>query len=440
MGQIVGEAGGGDSLQIKNLTLGLGLILSSSALAQQTYKLKNGDCDWTIARKFNTTIHKLHQANPQVDDWNRVHNGTILHIPSTGSSTVAHHSAKTSTRTAGHLTTRQFKVSSDDTDWIIAHHLGVSIRLIHQLNPDVNWNRLRPGRHILVPIDGSSATEERVVKASSKGSSKAKINRIRGRYAVVNTDGVTIRREPGLHADRITTVDTGTKVVVLDRDGAWYHLRFPKGTEGWVRGDFLNARKSPSRRHQQEDDGEERVVRRSTHRRHGSGHESVVFLDSDTKANPIIKKAVAMRGTRYGYGSSSRSSTDCSGLTWQVFKSQGVSLPRTSGEQSHVGTPVSSGHLKPGDLVFFSSRGHRHSVGHVGIYVGNDKFIHASSGAGKVTFSSLHDPYYQNHYKGARRVVKTATKKSSSNSAHQASHSEHVSASNVDTNPQSLDK
>lgn len=438
MGQIVGGTGGGDSLQIKNLTLGLGLVLSSTALAQQTYKLRNGDCDWTIARKFNTTIHKLHQANPQIDDWNRVHNGTVLHIPSSGSSTVAHVSSSKAPHMSGHLTTRAFKVSSDDTDWIIAHHLGVSIKLIHQLNPGVDWNRLRPGKHILVPVDGSSSGEERVARSSSKGSSKTKINRIRGRYAVVNTDGVTIRREPGLHADRITTVDSGTKVVVLDRDGAWYQLRFPRGTEGWVRGDFLNARKAPSRRHQ-DDDGEGRVVRRSSHRRHGSGHEATVFLDSDTKANPIIKKAVAMRGTRYSLGSNSRSATDCSGLTWQVYKSQGVNLPRTSGEQSHVGTPVSSGHLKPGDLVFFSSRGHRHSVGHVGIYVGNDKFIHASSGAGKVTFSSLHDPYYQNHYKGARRVVKTSTKKSSGSSEHK-SHAEHASTSNADTNPQSLDK
>jgi hypothetical protein len=255
---------------------------------------------------------------------------------------------------------------------------------------------------------------------------------------MVNTDAVSIRREAGAHARRITTVDEGTRVVVLDRDGAWYKLRFPRGTEGWVRGDFLNPSHAPAvtRRHHRHEASEERVASRR-HRRHGRSSEAFVTLDGEAKANPILKNAVAMRGVPYSYGSSSRSGTDCSGFTWQVYGKQGIHLPRTSREQSQVGQPIKSNELKPGDLVFFGSRNHR-GVHHVGIYVGKGKFIHASSGGGKVQFNSLSDDYYQNHYKGARRVVKAVKSKHTTPKAtHSAPHSALASS---DTNPTPLGK
>lgn len=428
-------------MQIKNLTLGLGLVLAGTAYSQQsqTYKVRNGDCDWTIARKFDTTVRKLHQANPDVSDWDVVPNGYKLRIPGSNSPKIVARTARHESLVDHRLTTRPFKVSGDDNDWIIAHHLGVSVHLLHQLNPGIDWNRLAPGKKITVPVEGSS---EGTRVASSSKSGKSKINRIRSHYAVINTDGVSIRREAGQRAERITTVDTGTRVAVLDRDGTWYRLRFPRGTEGWVRGDFLNSVKAPraTRRHRNDDEETStRVASRRGHRgyRGKSGSESIAFLDSDAKTDPILKRAVAMRGTPYVFGSNSRSGTDCSGFTWQVYGSQGIHLPRTSGEQSQVGKPVAHGELKPGDLVFFSSRGHRHGVGHVAIYMGHDKFIHASSGGGRVQINSLHDPYYANHYKGARRVLAHKSGHSAKVAEHSSSHGTRV-AQTADTNPTPL--
>ncbi len=408
------------------------------------YKVRNGDCDWTIAHKNHLTVHQLHLANPQIDDWDAWPNGLVLHVPS--STSVANTAPKTlvakaETHTAiaaNKISTRKFVVTGDDNDWVIAHHLGDSLHLIHQLNPDVEWSRLRPGKHILVPANDDS-NGELVADSGSKKSGHTKIKRIRGRYAVINSDAVAIRREAGQHAHRITAVDTGTRVVVLDRDGAWYKLRFPRGTEGWVRGDFLNAAKAPPvehrRRQRNEDDSETRVATRRVTRRHrGHTPEQVVALDTDQKANPILKTAVAMRGTRYSYGSSSRSATDCSGYTWQVYGSHGIHLPRTSREQSQVGQAVKTGDLKPGDLVFFGSREGR-GVHHVGIYVGKGKFIHASSGGGKVQYNSLGDDYYHNHYITARRVMKSSRSKSKHMVAsHHESHPSAVSEASADTN------
>jgi len=134
-----------------------------------------------------------------------------------------------------------------------------------------------------------------------------------------------------------------------------------------------------------------------------STHDVVVAIAQSD--NSLLKKALTYRGVRYRWGGTSRSSgVDCSGFTSSVFKSQGIDLPRTSIEQSHVGKAVSKSDLKPGDLIFFrTSRSYR--INHVGIYVGDNKFIHAATGAGHVMVSSLDEAYFQRCYAAARRVA-----------------------------------
>ena len=87
-----------------------------------------------------------------------------------------------------------------------------------------------------------------------------------------------------------------------------------------------------------------------------------------------------------------------------VFAQHGISISRTAALQySNDGTAVSKANLRPGDLVFFSSSDK--AVGHVGLYMGNDQMIHASSGSGKVIISNITTSYYVNHYVGAKRVL-----------------------------------
>ena len=107
----------------------------------------------------------------------------------------------------------------------------------------------------------------------------------------------------------------------------------------------------------------------------------------------------------YHYGGSSREGIDCSGFTQNVFQQAfAVSLPRSAREQYQVGDVISEReNLKFGDLVFFNTR-RRVRPGHVGIYIGDGKFVHASSSIG-VSISSLNDDYYNKKYMGGRRVV-----------------------------------
>ena len=111
-------------------------------------------------------------------------------------------------------------------------------------------------------------------------------------------------------------------------------------------------------------------------------------------------------GTKYKYGGTTTSGFDCSGFTRYVFLKLGLELPRSSKEQFHVGVKVSKEELRPGDLVFFNTSGK--GVSHVGIYVGNGKFAHASTSKG-VVYTSMNDKYYSQRYLGARRVMDTAT-------------------------------
>ena len=117
----------------------------------------------------------------------------------------------------------------------------------------------------------------------------------------------------------------------------------------------------------------------------------------------IISTSLQYQGVPYVFGGTSPIyGFDCSGFVQYVFAQAGISLPRTADAQYEVGTPVSVTDLIPGDAVFFTT--YTYGASHVGIYIGDGDFIHASSSRG-VTISSLASSYYSTHYIGARRML-----------------------------------
>lgn len=126
--------------------------------------------------------------------------------------------------------------------------------------------------------------------------------------------------------------------------------------------------------------------------------------DLTARASELAVRALGMLGIRYKYGGTEpESGVDCSGLVRFVFKDTwGTELPRTSEEMSRFGEKVDAHELQPGDLVFYNTL--RRSFSHVGIYLGENRFIHAPSGGGQVRIESMDVNYWKKRFNGARRV------------------------------------
>jgi len=128
---------------------------------------------------------------------------------------------------------------------------------------------------------------------------------------------------------------------------------------------------------------------------------------SDLESQPtrlrLVEAGFKLLGVRYRRGGSGKTGFDCSGLVKSLFSEFNIDLPRSSREQYKQGEEVDRDKLEVGDLVFFSSGGTRPT--HVGIYVGDDKFIHAAVKARKVIVSDLNKIWYTMRYLGARRIA-----------------------------------
>ena len=203
-----------------------------------------------------------------------------------------------------------------------------------------------------------------------------------GSGIVIANGGLNLRDGPSTDSAKITTLQRGTVVSVnsITDDTRWYNITYG-GLTGYVSTDYLSVRSSDTSRG---------TVDRTR--------------SSSSLVGNILDYASEYLGVPYKYGGNGPYSFDCSGFTKYVFDEYGYSLPRTAAQQADaLYNVVDEDNLIPGDLVFFSSR--TQWIGHVGIYVGNGNFIHASSPGDVVKYDSLYSSYYSSHYVTARRLI-----------------------------------
>lgn len=121
-------------------------------------------------------------------------------------------------------------------------------------------------------------------------------------------------------------------------------------------------------------------------------------------SNPIVRTAERYIGARYRNGGSGPFSFDCSGFVMFVYHKNGIDLPREVSAQFNAGRKIDLEDAKPGDLVFFNIDSN--SISHVGIYAGNNNFIHAPSSGKYVSYASITSDYWEKCYVGAVSIIK----------------------------------
>ncbi len=204
---------------------------------------------------------------------------------------------------------------------------------------------------------------------------------------VINASDVRLRSDANTSSSILATLSKGTAVTVLTQSGSWYAVSY-NGTNGYVSQQYVTLGTSlPA-----EDTGS------------SSTDNTTSSVPSSGSGSSAVSIAYQYLGVPYVYGGASPSGFDCSGFTMYVYNQLGISLPHGATPQLKYGTYVSRSELQPGDLVFFSDGSYPAS--HVGIYVGDDQFIHASSSTGNgycVCVSSLNTNYYSRNFVGGRR-------------------------------------
>lgn len=271
----------------------------------------------------------------------------------------------------------------------------------------------------------ASGSPARTRQAVANVAQKSDAKKIASKAAVPATgprvivgDRVSVRSKPSTESARVTLLDDGATVYVVACAGEWRKVRLASGKTGYVREDFLGMRSRTGIRPQVETASSRKAGRSERSRvasRNERGHarraasrnvpersEAVAHTGGRPGSSGVVRTAFAFRGTRYRYGGSSRRGFDCSGFTSHVFGRNGISLPHNAAAQFRCGTPVPKSQLKEGDLVFFQTT--RRGISHVGIYIGNGRFVHASSAKGRVRVDTLASGYYAQRYRGARRV------------------------------------
>lgn len=254
---------------------------------------------------------------------------------------------------------------------------------------------------------------------------------------VTSESGLNLRSEANTSASILSVLPYGTQVDVVSTsaDGTWHQVTY-LGVTGYVSGDYLsvaaekvygqvvtdvlNIRTGP---------GTDYAVCGSLNNgtvvevletiggiggwyRIANGYVStdyVALVDASVvtgsaKGAALAQYALQFQGYPYVYGGSSPSGFDCSGFVTYVCKQNGFSVNRTASAQMSNGTVVSRDQLQPGDLVFFNSGNPSKLATHVGIYIGNGQFIHASTPSTGVIISDINSSYYSNSFVGARRL------------------------------------
>ncbi|MDY4561283.1 MAG: SH3 domain-containing protein [Peptostreptococcus porci] len=227
------------------------------------------------------------------------------------------------------------------------------------------------------------STETNTTVSSNQGTVNSKV-------------GLNVRAGAGTKNAVISTLKSNAVVNIIGEENGWYKIKLSDGSTGYVGASFINRTASATTTDN---------TKAASTAKQADVKTAVGDTTPSATGNKVADYAQTLLGTRYTWGGSSTSGFDCSGFTQYVYKNAlGVDIPRVSRAQATVGSAVSTSSMKVGDLLYFDTTGSG-TTSHVGIYLGNGKFIHASGTATNpeyVKVSNLSEKWVK--LLGARRI------------------------------------
>ncbi len=332
------------------------------------YKVRHGDTLAKIAKKNHISIKKLRKLN-HLSRRSKLKKGMYLSL------------SKKSVIKIEKKISKKYKVKKGDTLWRIAKKNKITLKELRAFNHFTRKSKIHKG--MLLYVAKKESGQENKKK-------KVKIKTKLTKYKVK-------------HGDTLAKVAKKNHISVKELR----KLNNLSRRSRLKRGMILALNRSTAKKLKAT---KNRKVKKSTrHTRRASNALDIFKSGGRNKGDyGIIRVAKRYLGRRYVWGATGPSSFDCSGFTQYVLrKSRGIRLPRVSRAQAYYGKYVSRRNLRAGDLIFFdTSHRRRGYVNHVGIYIGNSKFIEASSARHRVIIASLKRPFYSARFKWGRRVTR----------------------------------
>ena len=387
-------------------------LVADVAEAATIHVVRPGENLYRISLRYGVSVESIAAANGLADP-TRIYAGQVLKIPTGGTSEQADRrpeKQQTGTRERGNPSTplragagtresetqhqarrasTAYVVGRGDTLYSIARRHGTTVQVLMEAN-GLRSETIYPGQRLMIPSSPRTrasptpapspapVTTQPVPAPAPAQGPQAVLPPLVVGTEVAAPAPMRVRRGPRSYHTMLALVAAETPLRILSEDQGWYEVQLPDGEVGWVRGEDFRLPDHPL---------------------------PTPEPPEDLRGMDIVREAMRYLGIPYRWGGESSRGVDCSGFVYIVFANRVPSLARmNSYNYFQTGIPIDRANLQPGDLVFFTT--YAPGPSHVGIYAGDGKFIHASSGARRVTISSLDEPYYAARYLGARRLLK----------------------------------
>jgi len=238
---------------------------------------------------------------------------------------------------------------------------------------------------------------------------------------IVTGSVVNVRSKPDTKAEVLTQFKKGTKVEIFEHAGKWYRVAIGEERYGWMHSDWVSVREEQVSRGGTQagrlaaDSNDPEIQDEDVTQDGSKSKEEAETQETQRTGSDIVDRqelvdyAKTLIGIKYKWGGETTKGFDCSGFVKYVYNHFGISIERKSRDQAKGGKAIKKSELKPGDLVFFDTNddnGKLNDISHVGIYIGDGKFIHASTELKKaITIESMSSSYYSKRYMRARDYI-----------------------------------